>query len=109
LATRWASEHAYLLKNNDLLAPYLFVRYEELVRDPISVVHAIADHLDLTRPPTMDPVVTAPSRSVKAGSALLDHGDTTRSYDRQLDAAAIDRATAVLERYDWPFYGPDQL
>lgn len=110
LATTWACEHGWLADNRDRMPEVVWLRYEDLVRDPEAEVRRVCADLGVALPPHIPgEVFRRPSRSVRPGSATFEHRDAVGGYREKLSDEQIERATAVLERFGFPFYGPEEL
>jgi hypothetical protein len=109
LTTYWCIEHAYLAKHLDQLRGVFVLRYEDMFRDPATHLPRLCEYLRVAWRPELLDLVKIKSRTTVASSALNRDGDPTRSYVKTMDPARRARLHAILERFGYPFYSPDEL
>jgi hypothetical protein len=105
----WAIEHAWLRDRRPAMSGVIWMRYETLRNDPASELRRLTEALALPGPTDRQLQATErPSRSTHETASTLGHSESA-GWQRRYDADQIRRMTAILERYGFPFYGPDEL
>lgn len=109
LVSVWAIEQAWVRDRFDDLHGTIHLRYESVRRDVAGEIGRVAAQLGL-EPPTPDLLakLDRPSRSVNKLENTLE-ADAQSGWRSRYDDAELSRLRAILERYDYPFYGPDEL
>lgn len=109
LVTMWAIEHAWLRDTAERLGGLHWVRYEALRAQPAEEADRLADWADVARPAgAVRAGLARPSRTVEPGATTLG-GAADDAWRERYDEGRRERLVAVLERFDFPFYGPDTL
>lgn len=108
LTAMWAIEHAWLRDTRDLTREVLWLRYEEVRADPEGHLRRIAGWLGIDEVSTgaLDEMAQ-PSRSVYWDSTTLSSASPDAAWRDRFDEGSLARMRAVLERLDFPFYGPE--
>lgn len=110
LVTMWAVEHAWLRDTAELTGKVLWLRYEELRTDPEAHAHRIAAWAGLDPPSAATLArVRRPSRAVESSATTIEADSPHVGWHQRYDADERARLTAILECFDFPFYGPETM
>ena len=105
----WAVEHAWLRDNRDRLQPVHWVSYESLRSNTADEANSLARWLGVPDPTDEQlSEMERPSRTTTEQKSTLGASHES-GWRARYDSDQIKQMVAILERYDFPFYGPDEL